>query len=742
MRKKLMISIKIVPMVTILVMFFAPFSSQAQDIFQPEDSIRQITIEEVVITANRYENKILNTGASIGTLSIKEINTLPSFGFSNTLQYLPGIYTASTDGMGLNPQVTLRGFYGGGEADYITMLIDGIPVNDLENGMANWNLMPTGSISKVELLRGGSSPLYGDVAMGGVINLITNKQDKKYFNASVGYGMFNTYSAGLNVGGKIGKGFYEIYGNNDHSDGFREHSKWNSVTFGGKIKLPLSLKTTLSLNFYNQILDSDEPGVLTQTSSDEDRNQSLAFFGEDGKKLRKHVINAAIRSKINKTTDLDVSLNYQYKTSDQTRTYLQNPLDLTMIFENGEPVFIPNGDGYYDTTALFGDTKLKELTTNQAGLAIRLLHDNPYHFLKVAGGIEADYGNYSNVLYDRFSGFESAYRDSLSLNDTVNTQGEGYRFKTATYLNGEIMLFDPLSFIAGLRYDVIVDDFSSEKPYPDTTISRVNTALSPKIALNLVTGEGKDYSGNIYISYSQAFKAPTIEQLTEFKSLNDAAFIASTYGNFWQVVPIPPFSNSDLKPQRSKNFEIGFQQFKKFGRHMSTEIGFVGYQTNVEDEIDFDMTTYKYKNLLETQHTGLETSIKILYKDSWSGFITVNYCEAKFTSGENEDKFLKGQPNTSYMFGVAYSREKGFGATLLLNGAGGIWLDDANTKRLEPFTIMSTRINYKAGFSTFYIDIENIFDSEYSTTGYLQNGEKFIYPSVGRFVRAGMFFNL
>lgn len=729
-----------------LITFFWPFISPlyliGQDIYQTEDTLRQITIEEVVITANRYENKILNTGASIGVLDVKEINSMPAFGFSNTLQFLPGIFTSSTDGMGLNPRITLRGFYGGGEADYITLLIDGIPVNDLENGIANWNLMPIGGISKIEILRGGSSPLYGDVAMGGIVNVITGKTEKNFLSGSLGYGSFNSYNLGLNFGRKIGKGSFEIYGNNDHSDGFREHSKWNSLTLGGKIKLPINTNTTFSINLYNHFLNSDDPGVLPENFMNVDREQSLPFFKDDGKTARKHIVNMAIHSKINKTTDMDFSLSYQHKTSDQTRTYLQNPLDLTMIFENGEPVFIPNGDGYYDTTALFGDTKRKEISTNQAGLAVRILHDNPFNFLKIAGGIEVDYGDYNNDLFDHFSGYESRYRLSYMPTDTFNTQGNGYRFKAATYLNGEILLFDPLSLIAGLRYDVISDDFSSDKPWPDTTISKVNSALSPKIALNLVTGESKDYSGNIYLSYSHSFKAPTIEQLTEFKSLNNMAFIASSFGSFWQVIPIPPFSNSDLKPQKSKNFELGLQQFKKINNNLSFEISLAGYQTKVEDEIDFDLTTYQYKNLVSTNHTGLETSLKVLFKNSWSGFLNVNYCETKFTSGENNDRFLKGQPNTSYLMGIAFSQEKGFGATLMMNGAGGIWLDDENTAKLKPFTIFSTRLNYKLNFSTFYIDIDNIFDTYYSSSGYKQNGEKFLFPAVGRFIRAGVFLTL
>lgn len=220
------------------------------------------------------------------------------------------------------------------------------------------------------------------------------------------------------------------------------------------------------------------------------------------------------------------------------------------------------------------------------------------------------------------------------------------------------------------------------------------------------------------------------------------AFIASSYGNFWQVIPIPPSANSNLKPQRSRNIELGLQQFWKFNKNLGIEISLAAYQTKVDDEIDFDMKTYKYTNLVSTNHTGLETSLKLNFKSLWSGFLNVNYCETKFTSELNKEKFLKGQPNTSYLMGVAYSGEKGIGASLVMNGAGGIWLDDENTEKLKPFTIFSARISYKLSISTFYIDVDNIFDTHYSATGYLQNGEKFLFPAAGRFLKAGVLFTL
>lgn len=127
--------------------------AKSQPSYDSVDTLTSVSIDGIVVTANRYENKILNTGASVSMLSEAAIRQLPVKNLSNALKFIPGIFTTSGDGMGLNPQVSIRGFYGGGEAEYLTVLIDGIPVNNLENGLVSWNLMPLLNIHSIEVLR-------------------------------------------------------------------------------------------------------------------------------------------------------------------------------------------------------------------------------------------------------------------------------------------------------------------------------------------------------------------------------------------------------------------------------------------------------------------------------------------------------------------------------------------------------------------------------------------------------------
>ncbi len=704
-------------------------TTKSQDIQIRTDTITSISLDGVVVTANRFENRIISSGASVSATRAREIEKLPVVDFSNTLKYLPGVYSSSTDGLGLVPQVNIRGFYGGGESEYMTVMVDGLPLNDPENGLASWNMMPLLNMNSVEILRGGSSALYGDVAIGGVLNLISDKADQSFTSAFIGFGTFKSYNLGINHGGKFGKGSYELYASDQGTAGFRENSQWRSTTFGGKLKFALGRNGTLSIRSVNQLLKYDTPGPLDTISLADDRASSSPYYREDGKEYAKYMVSAGYRQKLNKKTDLDATLTYQRKNSDETRTYVEPALILDPF--TYQPV------GIYDTT-LYGNSMKRDINTNQANLALRIFHQDTEAGAKITGGIEADYGNLDNQVNEIFRGFQNDYQNEYVAENKPEFDSEGFRFKTALYASGEIRIFDEMKLLAGLRYDYISDAINSNIPMADTSMDKTYRAFSPKISLNLSTGETEKYKGSIFGGYSGGFKAPTVDQRTDLKSLSYVVFFPA--GPTYQMAIIDgiPFSNADLKPQYSKNYELGTHQYFRFSEKFAGEISLIGYIIDVEDEIDFDLSQMKYTNLLNTRHAGLEVFINLKYRENWGGFINFNSTQVKLTSGENEGNYVKGVPRLSQSIGVSYAPETGFGASLVHHGASGIRLDDENTQTLDPYGVFSARLEYRYDWLTIFLDIENIFDNGYISTGYMVYGVKQLYPAAGRFLRGGL----
>jgi vitamin B12 transporter len=67
--------------------------------------------------------------------------------------------------------ISLRGM----AAEHILVLYDGTRLNNFQNGLVDFSLLPMNNIDRIEIVRGGNSALYGADAIGGIINIISSQ---------------------------------------------------------------------------------------------------------------------------------------------------------------------------------------------------------------------------------------------------------------------------------------------------------------------------------------------------------------------------------------------------------------------------------------------------------------------------------------------------------------------------------------------------------------------------------------
>lgn len=168
----------------LLVLLCSPGALYAQE----PDSAWPFEIDPVVVTAERSTARLVTSTAAVSRVSADELRALPLRSVADALRAVPGITLVDTDGLGFDPQLMLRGFYGGGEAEYVPVLLDGRPLTGLQTGFYNWDLVPLPALESIEVVRGGASSLYGDAAVGGVINLVTRRGDRPGLRGSVSAG--------------------------------------------------------------------------------------------------------------------------------------------------------------------------------------------------------------------------------------------------------------------------------------------------------------------------------------------------------------------------------------------------------------------------------------------------------------------------------------------------------------------------------------------------------------------------
>lgn len=153
--------------------------------------------ENVIITANRTETLINETPNSIATLSKNDLETTASPAIDDALRQTVGFSLfRRSNSRNANPTTqgtSLRGINASG-ASRSLVLFDGIPLNDAFGGWIYWSRVPNIAVERIEVLRGGSSSLYGSDALGGTINIIPREVDEKFtVSAEIFGGTQNTF---------------------------------------------------------------------------------------------------------------------------------------------------------------------------------------------------------------------------------------------------------------------------------------------------------------------------------------------------------------------------------------------------------------------------------------------------------------------------------------------------------------------------------------------------------------------
>ena len=133
--------------------------------------------EAVTVTATRGERRTSDVPASVNVLGREDIKQSPAVVADDVLRQIPTFSLfRRTSSLASHPTaqgVSLRGIGPSGVSRTL-VLLDGVPFNDPFGGWVYWSRVPLETAERIEVVDGSSSSLYGNYAMGGVINIVTN----------------------------------------------------------------------------------------------------------------------------------------------------------------------------------------------------------------------------------------------------------------------------------------------------------------------------------------------------------------------------------------------------------------------------------------------------------------------------------------------------------------------------------------------------------------------------------------
>ncbi len=704
-------------------------TAMAQDTLAPKQ------LKEVTITANRYEQNPLDVPRSVTVLtgdSIRNsgVNTLPEL-----LAQQEGLFVMGTN---QNPGQLQTLYTRGAGPNQTLILIDGVRISDPsspDNGL-DLNELSLAAIDRIEIVRGSHSTLYGSSAIGGVINIVTNKANAEpgvRVNAQV---MQGTIGAGtLQVGGQVGVNY-------THKSGF-----YVGLTGLGGFT-----------NGFDATLDTvSNPQTFLEKNRDKDGFMRTDAMGKLGFKNEKLDVYASGRM-IHYRTDIDKGAynddaNYvadfqrqlftygaAYRFNDQfSISYIGGSTVMNREVEDDSSQIADDGttDQTYFKAKYSGGNTTNELLANykRKGLSV------------VAGGslfseaMSAETYYYSN-------GFFGVYESRTNL-DSLDIKVNTLSAFIHADLGGEL-INDKLSrFRLGLGFRNVTHDL-------------FGNTFTWEIAPSVKVSE----SSLVYGAVSTGFNAPSLYQLY------------SPEKDFTSNITR---GNKKLNPEKSLSYELGIKQQLTEG----LSIGISYFHTTLENAIDYvylwdgtrpiDSLSYldyrgdTYLNVGRSINQGVEfsatlkLSAKVTFMGNVSlvsgrlvyhsdGFDTTHthgnqaqlYSNGVFITKEIETAGLVRRPNTGN-FTLIYTPISKLRFTLQARYVG-TRSDVYYSSQLGPFGALATRpvgdftligagARYQIGkYLAAQVRVDNIFDIKYS--------EIYGYSTRGRSIFVNLNFSL
>ena len=492
-------------------------SVNAQMQFQPEsDTIRIQQIEDINLHKTGNPNKaqpfssksnltIMENPQPISIVTHEIIEQQQAKQLSDVLQNVNGLYITSSRG---NSQDSFggRGFNFGND-------------NIFKNGArVNSGVFPEVSgLERVEVLKGGNAMLYGNVAAGGVVNLIT-KKPRFNFGGSVGLnaGSWDSYKTTVDFYGPLSKSVaFRVNGAYEPADSFRDVVESQKYYFNPSFAFNIGENSQIIVEadyLKNEFTPDFGIGSITNKDNSYSVNNLLprhAFVGADWQfqNVEQATTGITFNHQFNDVWTLNAVASYQNYTKDYFSTErVQWSYDDADRLNWKRPVGRSYAEQNYTSLQVNVNGEIKTGSVNH----------------KILVGTDGDYGtsdSYGYNLSQAFYGTNGSADGTIYLDDpstwasgAVPTAEKRDRNRIPTqrfgiYAQDYIELSDKFKVLAGLRYSYIENKDSEKKTFAnnETKLSNgsVDRAFSPKAGLIYMPNDNL----SLFATYTNSFSA-------------------------------------------------------------------------------------------------------------------------------------------------------------------------------------------------------------------------------------------
>jgi vitamin B12 transporter len=213
---------------------------------QQADTVR---MAPVVVTATRVPISAAAAPATVDVITGEQLRLRGITSIAAALQTLPGVTVAQNGSFGATTSLFLRG----GEAKYVKVLLDGVPMND-PGGAMDFSALTTDNVERIEIVRGPASVLYGADAVTGVIQIFTRRgRGAPHATVSARGGNYGSTDADASVLGAFSNGDFSLGLARHETKGiYAFNNAYRNTVGSGAIHLNLDPRTDVRFVFrYN-----------------------------------------------------------------------------------------------------------------------------------------------------------------------------------------------------------------------------------------------------------------------------------------------------------------------------------------------------------------------------------------------------------------------------------------------------------------------------------------------------------
>lgn len=634
-----------------------------------------LILKEIVVTGSRTERPISQSPGSIHVVTPVLLRNAPAQTTDDILVMLSGVNTTRSDGLSnMHSNVSIRGL-AGDEQGRTLVLFDGIPLNTSDEGSVNWNSIHIDNVQRIEVFKGPGSSLYGNNAMGGVINIISKTPlSPLSINASASYGSLCTWKTSLGFSSRINNQFaLFISGYYNETNGFNN--------------IPDSLRT--------------------------DPDYSIARFMKEGGIYSKILYTPISLFNIEIAYDL-----YQDKRGEGEKIEAPegeyrhfNHHRIQTRFHGGKNTFSYQLACYFQRQNYF---KLDERITRNTyqrfdvksdrddwGSILHVRLNNKHNDLSIGGEFKhgsIDGGDYYVTSPDQVLNRGTMNFVSVFIQDEITFWKKRLWLQLA--LRYDNAFFHKGSFEA--KGENVTDFNTYNGPLPNNRWDN----FSPRAALRY----NPTQNISTYISYSQGFRASILDDLCR---------------SGWMWVG-PKIANPELGPEKINNYEIG----GKFRLLPPLSVSPSLYYACGKDFLYYVATgeklwgkrdIYQRQNISEVEVQGLESDVDYMPFQSLKINLNYSYNHAKIKNfsknPELNDKILTYAPNHQLKGYILWT---GKSMSVMVRGLYKTkqYTTEDNSSSIAGFSVWDMQLSKRFFQNKLYIsgEIINLFNNRHMNT--------------------------